>query len=125
MADKQDVTHIDRDALKAEIRAILVGLAKQRKTISYSGLCAQIHTAYLHHRAPIFHNLLREISEDEVADGEPITAVLVVQKQSGRPGAGFYKTAAAKGYDVSDPEAYWQMRFDELCDYWSEREDDA
>ncbi|MBV6438095.1 MAG: hypothetical protein AELANPGJ_03393 [Anaerolineae bacterium] len=110
---------IDWSAVKDEMRAILIYLAKQRKTICYSDLAALISTARLHHRAPIFHRLLDEMSREDAAEGMPSLATLVVRKDSGIPGQGYFVISAAEGDTVNDPEAYWQARFDELCDYWA------
>lgn len=107
--------------LKREVRALLVTLAQTRRTISYSDLAVQLRTATLHHRAPAFHALLREVCRDEMAQGRPSLGVLVVRKQTGLCGAGFFKFAAASGEDVSDPERYWQMEFDRVCGFWSDR----
>jgi hypothetical protein len=110
----------DWEAIKHEIRLILIALAKMRLTICYSDLAAQIQTAYVHHRAPAFHAMLRELDDMNESADEPSLAVLVVRKQTGRCGAGFFKTAAVNGEDVSDPEAYWQAQFACVCDYWSD-----
>ncbi|GAB4525263.1 MAG: hypothetical protein OHK0046_40900 [Anaerolineae bacterium] len=106
------------DAIKEEIRAILITLARLRKTIAYSELAMQVQTAYIHHRAPAFDRILQALCDDEIAAGRPILGVLVVNKQTGRCGAGFYKTCGLRGYDVSDPEAFWQAEFARVCDYW-------
>lgn len=49
----------------------------------------------------------------------PSLATLIVRKDSGIPGQGYFVISAAEGDTVNDPEAYWQARFDELCDYWA------
>jgi hypothetical protein len=117
---RYQIAFADWGAVKDEIRAILVLLAKTRRTISYSDLAAQIRTAYMHHRAPAFHELLREVCRDEMDEGRPSLGVLVVKKQTGFCGAGFFKFAAASGQDVSDPEVYWRKEFERVCGYWSE-----
>lgn len=104
--------------VKQEIREILIGLAKLQKTIAYSELAAQIRSAYIHYRAPAFDHILQELCEDEVKSGHPILGVLVVNKQTKRCGAGFFKWCAHQGYDVSDPERFWNNEFDRVCDYW-------
>lgn len=104
--------------IKAEIRAILIGLAKLRLTISYSELAAQIQSTYIHYRAPAFDRILQDVCADEVAAGRPILGVLVVNKQTGRCGAGFFKWAGLHGFDVDDPVAFWQAEFERVCDYW-------
>ncbi len=121
MTDKRyHFTEADWGTIKQEIRAILITMAKMRLTICYSDLAAQIQTAYVHHRAPAFHAMLRELDELDEQPDQPSLAVLVVRKQTGRCGAGFFKSSALSGEDVSDPEAYWQAQFARVCDYWSD-----
>jgi len=109
----------DRAVIKAEMRDILVNLARINQPIAYSELAAQLKTAYIHYRAPAFGQILREIAADEEEAGRPMLAVLVVNKQTGICGAGFFKHAAAKGYDVSDIEAFWRAELARVHDYWS------
>lgn len=111
--------------IKSEMRAILIGLARMRRPISYSDLAAHLQTAYIHYRAPAFGKILHEIAREDEAAGRPGLAVLVVNKLTGICGAGFFKEAAACGFDVSDPEALWRSQFEQVCDYWGEVEDDA
>lgn len=115
---KNGLATAEWNAIKAEIQDILIGLAKLGRPISYSELAMQITTAYVHHRAPSFHNMLRELCADELDAGRPSLGVLVVKKQTGRCGNGFYSFAANRGEDVSDPEAYWQSEYERVCDYW-------
>lgn len=110
---------VDWGAVKDEMRAILIHLAKQRKTICYSDLAALLSTARLHHRAPVFHRLLDEMSREDAAEGMPSLATLVVRKDSGIPGQGYFVISAAEGDLVGDPEAYWKAQFEALCDYWA------
>ena len=72
----------------------------------------------MHHRAPAFHRLLRELCREEIAQERPILGVVVVNKQSGICGAGFFKFCAGLGYDVSDAKRFWQTQFARVCDYW-------
>ena len=116
---KYGLSEVAWDTIKAEMRHILIGLAKRRKTICYSDLAEQIQTAYIHYRAPAFMRILGEVVTEDMAAGQPNLAVLVVQKQTGRCGAGYFKQAAAEGHDVSDPEAFWQAEFKRVCDYWA------
>jgi hypothetical protein len=117
---KKALTDVQWSDLKAEMRDIMIAAARMHTTIAYSELSMQLQTAYLHHRAPAFAALLREINDEEEAAGRPLLAVLVVNKQTRRCGAGFFKKMAADGYDVADFEAFWQQTFADVCDYWSE-----
>ncbi len=121
---KHGFTEAEWRAIKAEIREILIGMAKLGRPITYSELAMQITTAYVHHRAPGFHSILRELCVDELDAGRPTLGVLVVKKQTGRCGNGFYRFASARGVDVADPEAYWQSEYDRVCDYWGNHDND-
>ncbi|MFW5692181.1 MAG: hypothetical protein ACOCX3_02395 [Chloroflexota bacterium] len=118
MTRRKGLTDADWQALKREMRNILIGLARIEQTIAYSELAAQLRTAYIHYRAPAFGAILREIAEDDEAAGRPSLATLVVNKATGRPGGGYFKHAGSSGANVSDLEAYWQARFRSVCDYW-------
>ena len=101
------------------MRDTLVGLARLKQPIAYSTLAMHLQTAHLHYRAPAFGAILREIAAEERLAGRPMLAVLVVNKRTNICGAGFFKHAAAQGYDVSEPEVFWQSEFERVCDYWS------
>ena len=115
------ISEADLAAVKREMRDLLIALAQMQQTISYSELAAQLRTAYIHYRAPVFDHLLQDIGNEEVAAGRPVLPVLVVNKQTGRCGAGFFKRCAVYGFDVSDPEAFWQAEFERVCTFWSDR----
>lgn len=115
---KSSLNQANYDAIKAEIRHILIGLAKLGKTIFYSDLARQITSANIHHRAPIFEHILQDLCTDEMAEGRPILGVVVVNKQTGRCGDGFYKWANAHGFDAHDSEAFWQSEWNRALDYW-------
>jgi hypothetical protein len=98
------------DHVKAEMRLILIQVARIESTISYSGLAGQVG---LHHRNPKFMRLLIEISDADEQANRPSLAALVVAKATGRPGEGFFV-----GIPHEEREIYWQKRFDDVCDYW-------
>jgi hypothetical protein len=110
----------DWTTIKQEIHDILVGLAAMRRTIYYSHLATHIQSAYIHYRAPAFAQILQDLCADEVAAGRPILGVLVVNKQTDRCGSGFFRWAAAQGFDVSDPETFWLSEFERVCNYWED-----
>lgn len=110
----------DWQTLKDEMRSILIGMARLCATITYSELASLIGMAPMHHRAPLFHQLIRDMDADEAAAGRPSLAALVVRKDSGIPGAGFYADAPVIEGEIFDPVAYWQSEFDDVCGYWGE-----
>lgn len=98
-----------------EMRAILIGYAQRRQTITYSELAPMISSLSLHHRAPVFHKMLDLIDEP----GSPSLAAIVVRKDTGIPGQGYYVNSGADVGTEAEQRAYWQRRFDEVCDYWA------
>lgn len=117
----QTFSTVEWQTLKAEMRGILIGVARMCSTITYSELAAEIRTAHMHQRAPLFHKLIREMDADETRASRPSLAALVVRKDSGIPGQGFYSGANAAEGDSFDPEAYWRAEFDKVCEYWGEQ----
>ncbi|MBC8100598.1 MAG: hypothetical protein H7Y11_14240 [Armatimonadetes bacterium] len=108
----------DWQTLKADMRTLLIETARQQRTVTYSALAAQLS---LHHRAPAFHHLIRAVDADETAAGRPSLAALVVRKDTGIPGAGFYAGAPMPpGGAAFDPERYWRAEFEQVCAYWGE-----
>ena len=69
-----DAVGVDWDAVLDEMRAILIGCAKRRETITYSDLARTVSGVSLHHRAPIFHRLLNRL--DGPDPDEPSLATL-------------------------------------------------
>lgn len=115
---KSRLTEANYAQIQAEMREILIGLAKLGKTMSYSELASQITCANIHHRAPAFERILQALCTAEVRENRPILGVLVVNKATGRCGGGFFKWASAYGFDTHDPEAFWQAEFGRVLDYW-------
>lgn len=122
---RKNFSDADWDAIIQEMRAILIGLAKLRKTISYSDLAAHITSAYVHHRSPDFHRLLNDMSRFDEEAGRASLAPLVVRKTSngdGIPGGGFFVNTPVEGGKSADLEAYWRTEFERTCDYWEDYE---
>jgi hypothetical protein len=108
------------DEVRAEIRHILIDVARAKQVITYSELTSMLQTAYLHYHSNILARLLVEIGAEEVQAGRVVLPALVVTKQTGLPGHGFFKLAVEHGCDVSDPEAYWCAAVKHVHDYWSD-----
>ncbi|MEP6987705.1 MAG: hypothetical protein ABI970_19035 [Chloroflexota bacterium] len=107
--------------LRDEMRDVMVETARQGQLITYSELCAQLKTAYLHYHSPQIVRLLDEIGMAEREAGRPILPAVVVGKQSGIPGAGYFRLAG-EGHDndnAFDPEVNWEADLQAVFDYWS------
>lgn len=109
--------------IKAEMRAIMVEVAKSGQIITYSELCALLKTAYLHYHSPLLTQLLIEIGSAEARAGRPVLPAVVVGKQSGMPGAGYFKVDAERGEnEITDPKAAWEADLQRVFEYWSQNE---
>jgi hypothetical protein len=107
--------------LRAEMRQIMVETARRGQLITYSELCATLKTAYLHFRSPALVRLLIEIGSEEVKAGRPVLPAVVVSKQSGMPGAGYFKISGEPGdlEGSADPQATWEADLQRVYEYWS------
>jgi hypothetical protein len=105
--------------VKTEIRQLLIDTARARTVIAYSELTAMLQTARVHYHSHILARLLVDIGWEETEAGRPVLPALVVTRQSGMPGQGFFKLAAERGYDISQPDQYWAAAVQQVHDYWS------
>ncbi len=111
------LTEADYQALKAEIRAIMIEAAKARQTITYSELCLRLETARLHYHSTLLTKLLIEIGRAEIEAGRGVLPAVVVTKHTGIPGGGYF--AGMNGIDADALEALWRDDFESVCDYWA------
>lgn len=105
---------------KNEVREIIISIAKARTTIIYGELAAMLQTMAFHPRAYDYHLLLREICEDEHAAGRGYLCALVVKKESGIPGKGYFRFLAQDGRDVSNPVDCWQDDIETIYAIWQD-----
>jgi hypothetical protein len=96
------------DAAKQEAQAVLEEIAKGKsKPIFYSELNRKIRSIVFEPNGHDFHGLLGQLSEESDADGRGMISALVVHKEDGRPGRGFFSFAKDLGRDISDQERCW------------------
>lgn len=82
-------------------------LQSSNPTITYSDLTKAITAISLDPHGTHLTHLLDEISRDEHAAGRGMLTALVVLKETGSPGPGFFKLAKQLGYKFSDELAFW------------------
>jgi hypothetical protein len=107
--------------LREEMRQVMIETARRGQLITYSELCALLKTAYLHYHSPQIVKLLDEIGMIERDAGRPILPAVVVGKQSGIPGAGYFRIAG-EGHESEnsfDPKVNWEADLKAVFDYWS------
>lgn len=101
---------------REQVRAALVHCAEERGCVTYTGLCEAITAARLRPYSWALMALLDEACREEDAVHGVMTASLVVRRDSGRPGGGYFAWAERAGLDVSDREAFWRAQAERV---WS------
>jgi hypothetical protein len=84
------------------LRALLVEVAARGGTISYDEVRSELDLS-----GDIVPPL-RELSVDEDEAGRGLLSAVVVRRDTGRPGAGWFRLAADRGRDSADPDQTWQ-----------------
>src|SRR5215470_8318342 len=92
---------------KLEAVRAIVQEGKKGKTIAYSDLTKRISSIGFGPHDYSFHHLLGEISCEEEAAGRGMLSALVVHKEDGMPGQGFFDLARQLGRDVTDQLKCW------------------
>jgi hypothetical protein len=96
------------DVSVLEARLILEQMARERRTLTYTGFAQRFTTTEIDmmnadHRASI-GSLLDAVAEQTEAEDKGILPVLVVKKKNNRPSNGFFKFAKKYGRDTSNPD---------------------
>ncbi len=112
--------------MKTKIRNILIQLAKEKRLITYTQLASDVQIPYsgIAERDKL-HELLGEISTEEVNAGRPMLSVLVHRKNDvlRKPGTGFFKLADELGQKLpKEKDLDFQFRMINKCfKYWEKR----
>lgn len=111
----------DWDAAKDEARAMMISIARRKRTISYSELVAEIRAIKLAPHDPRLFQFLGEIASDEDDAGRGLLTVVVVHKGGDlNPGKGFFDLARSRGKDARDETAFWASELNRVHAYWSD-----
>lgn len=102
---------------RARMTHILAEIARSRSTITYGELAARVFHPLYSPRSPVLHELLREVCTEQDAARGIMLGSVVVRRDSGLPGGGYFRFAAdALGRDVSDPAAFWRSEVERVWD---------
>jgi hypothetical protein len=119
--------HIDDlDRAVEETRRILVSVAREEGTITYTDLCQRITSISLEPHSYALANILGRVSAAEDAGGRGMLSALVVYKgdRDIRPGVGFFNLARERGYPIPDRDAediFWANQVRKIYDEHSRR----
>lgn len=100
--------------MKERARGVLREVARAGTRITYKEFVGRIG-AY-NPQSPSLHELLGEISQEEHDAGRGMISAVVVNKDTGRPGRGFFDLAEQLRYRVSDEKAFWREELQRVYD---------
>ena len=107
---------------KAEtIRQHLIEIARQgsMKTYTEVGNWVGLNMSWEPARIQIAQ-LLDSINEEEIYQGHPMLSALVIYKDKGRPGPGFFQCAHGLGKLVgNDEDGFWAKEVQAVHEWWS------
>ena len=104
---------------KDEALRALMEEARRGSPIFYSDLTKHISSIGFGPHDYAFHHLLGEISVEEDAAGRGMLSALVVHKEDGMPGQGFFDLARQLGRDIGDRVQCWVQETKRVVDYWA------
>ena len=106
------------DTRARTVREKLIAVAKHRDTVFYSGVA---RLADLPVRSRSLFQLLDEISTHEHEAGRPLLTAVVVRKEDGMSGQGFFKLATRLGHhrEGEDRKRYWIWERDRVYAEWA------
>ncbi|MEO8607420.1 MAG: hypothetical protein ABI690_06040 [Chloroflexota bacterium] len=119
MKNRQKIADTQWDAVQTEIRELIIETAQAKQLITYSELTGMLQTAYMHYHSHILTRMLIEIGSAERAAGRPLLPALVISKQSGRPGSGYFSLAPGET-EASDVILEWEQEVQRVYHYWSQ-----
>jgi hypothetical protein len=98
----------DWERAKLQAKGLLTECARRRGTVTYSDLCDSVTAIHLTPYSFAIVAFLNEICTEEDAAHGVMMASLVVRKDTGIPGDGYFGHAVRLGRDTADREAFWR-----------------
>jgi hypothetical protein len=96
------------ETAREQARSALVASARSRSTITYSGLCDAIEVARFRPYSWALVALIDEVCREADAASGATLASLVVRRDTGMPGEGYFVWAVRQGADAGDREEFWR-----------------
>jgi hypothetical protein len=105
---------------KRQAESHLVACARARRTTTYSELCDTVDAVRLRPYSFAMVAFLDEICAEEDAAHGIVLASLVVRRDTGMPGEGYFRYASSLGADVSDRREFWEAQAGRVYDAFDE-----
>ena len=108
----------DWESAKEQARQVMIVAAKNESTITYSELVNGISAIeFIPHDFKLFH-LLGQISMAEHLEGRGMLTAVVIRKEDGFPGQGFFDLAMELGLDSADQDKFWIQQLRDVFQAW-------
>jgi len=107
------------DEAKESLRQLVAGAAARRCTVTYGEAARVAFGGRFSARSGALMDLLGEVDTEEEAARGVIIASLVVRKDTGMPGDGYFAFVSdALGREVTDRAAFWKDQAEAVwCEY--------
>jgi hypothetical protein len=102
------------DSARERARAAMLARARAGATITYAELAQAVSETGFRPRSWALMALLGEVCESEDPVHDVWVASLVVRKDTGIPGDGYFAYAEREGLDCSDRGAFWHDRVQQV-----------
>jgi hypothetical protein len=106
-------------AAKKQGRQILIDRARLRHLITYFELAQRITGITVDAYSYALYALFEEISREEDAAGRGMLSAIVVHKDDGFPGSGFFNLAQELGRNTADKQKCWVSEVTLVFRVWS------
>ena len=105
---------------KTTLREMLAEAARSRATVTYADVALRVFGGTVPARSRLIMDLLAEVDEEVEREEGIVIATLVVRRDSGLPGAGYFTFLATRfGADVSDPATAWAQYAQAVWDHFA------
>ena len=108
----------DWERAKLQAKDFLTSCARRRATTTYSELCSMVDAIHLRPYSFAIVAFLNEICTEEDAVHGVMMASLVVRKDSGMPGDGYFRHAERLSRDITDRERFWRSEVEKVYAVW-------
>ena len=98
----------------------MIDKARHKDVIHYSDLVQKITKCDLEPHDVRLNQMLYEIASEEDEARRGLLTALVVHKDDGAPGSGFFEMAEERGRDISDPDTCWIEELNNVYAVWSQ-----
>lgn len=97
-----------RDRALLQAKKIVERVARQRGTITYGELAREIEVMSLAPNGKLLEGILTQVARREDAQGRGLLSIVVVNKEDGMPGDGFFALARDRGYQFDSDEEFFR-----------------